>query len=93
MDERTRRIEQGMHDAEEAGKRLASMEEERKALMVEAKAETRKMFEAAHTQSEADARDLIEKAKREVERIIVTSKTQLKQGMKLLIPTTLRKLT
>lgn len=85
MDERTRRIEQGMKDAEEAAKRLASTEEERASMLADAKAEARKTLEAAHAQAEKDGAETIEKAKREVERVVLAGKTQLKAEQETMI--------
>lgn len=78
LDERTERIEKSMKDADHVEKRVAALEDERKAVINEARAEAGKVMELARADAEAMKTDMIEKAKREVERVVVHGKAQLK---------------
>lgn len=78
LDARSERIEKSMKDAEHVEKRVAALEDERKAVIAEARAESAKLMEMARTDAESMKADTIEKAKREVERVVVHGKAQLK---------------
>jgi F-type H+-transporting ATPase subunit b len=85
LDQRSERIERSLKDAEHVEKRVAALEDERKALLAETRAETAKMMETARTEAEALKADLVEKAKREVERVVVNGKAQLKNDQEAML--------
>ncbi len=78
LDDRTARIDKSMKDAEHVEKRVAALEDERKMIVAEARKEASVIVEIARTDAEALKTDLVEKSKREVERVIVHGKAQLK---------------
>ncbi len=78
LDQRSERIEKSIRDAEHVEKRVAALEDERKEIVAEARAEAAKVMELARADAEAMRTDMVEKAKREVERVVVNGKAQLK---------------
>ncbi|OGL66460.1 ATP synthase F0 subunit B [Candidatus Uhrbacteria bacterium RIFCSPHIGHO2_01_FULL_63_20] len=78
LDERTKKVETGMKDAEEAAKRLESAAAERKAVLATAKAEAAALIERARADAEVAREELVAKAKSEVERVVASGKGQLK---------------
>lgn len=78
LDDRTARIDKSMKDADHVEKRVAALEDERKAIVAEARAEAGKMMEMTRNDAEAMKADLTEKAKREVEKVVANGKAQLK---------------
>lgn len=78
LDQRSECIEKSIKDAEHVEKRVAALEDERKEIVAEARAEAAKVMELARTDAEAMKTDMVEKAKREVERVVVNGKAQLK---------------
>lgn len=78
LDQRTERIEKSMRDAEHVEKRVAALEDERKQVVDEARAEAARLMELARTDADALKADMVERAKREVERVVVNGKAQLK---------------
>lgn len=78
LDDRSARIEKSMKDAEHVEKRVAALEDERKTIVAEARKEAATIVEMARNDAEALKTELVEKSKREVERVIVHGKAQLK---------------
>lgn len=85
LDARAARIEQGIKEAEAITARLSKLEEEEARIRTNAKTDARTILETAHAQAETDAQEHVEKAKREVERIIAASKVQLKSEQESMI--------
>ena len=85
LDERSERIEKSMKDAEHVERRVAALEDERKQVVSEARAEAAKVMEMARTDAEALKADTVEKARREVERVIVGGKAQLKSEQEAML--------
>lgn len=78
LDMRSKKIEEGMKDAEEAAKRLKSADAERASVLAATKAEAAKVVEAARADAEAARAELVGRAKDDVERVVVSGKAQLK---------------
>ena len=85
LDQRSERIEKSMRDADHVEKRVAALEDERKEVVAEARAEAAKVMELARTDAEVLKIDLIEKAKREVERVVANGKGQLKSDQEAMM--------
>lgn len=78
LDQRSERVEKSIRSAEHVEKRVAALEDERKQIVADARAQAAKVMETARTDQEALKTDMVEKAKREVERVVVNGKAQLK---------------
>lgn len=78
LDARSERIEKSLKDAAHVEARVAALEDERKQVINEARAEATKVMDLARIDAEAMKTDMVEKAKREVERVVVHGKAQLK---------------
>jgi len=85
LDDRSERIEKSMKDAEHVEKRVAALEDERKQVVSEARAEAAKVMELARTDAEAMKTEMVEKAKREVERVVANGKGQLKSDQEAMM--------
>lgn len=77
MAERTKKIEQGLNDAKEIERKLASTDEQYTAKMKEAKTEAAKIMEKAVQQAEEKRTEMINKAKEEIGAIINQEKAQM----------------
>jgi F-type H+-transporting ATPase subunit b len=78
LEMRSKKIEEGMKDAEEAARRLKSADAERSAALAATKAEAARIVDQARADAEAMRIELVGKAKGEVERVVVAGKAQLK---------------
>ena len=78
LDMRAKKIEDGMNDAQEAAKRLASADIERASLLAATKSEAAAIVEKARLDAEAMRVELVAKAKGDVERVVMSGKAQLK---------------
>jgi F-type H+-transporting ATPase subunit b len=85
LDRRQERVAKSMKDAEHVERRLAAIDEERRAIVKEARAEAGKVMEMARLDAEAIKTDLTEKAKREVERVVVQGRAQLKTEREVML--------
>lgn len=85
LDERSKRIEEGLKNAQTMEERLAALEMERTEVIKKAQAEATKVLEAAQADAEDRKKDMIEKAKREVERVVVNGKAQLKNEQEAML--------
>jgi F-type H+-transporting ATPase subunit b len=79
LDERTKRIEQGLKDAEAAAASRASAEEERGKTIAAARAEAKRIAEEAAAMAEADRASAVARTKAEVERIVAQGKDRMAQ--------------
>ncbi|TAK03704.1 ATP synthase F0 subunit B [Patescibacteria group bacterium] len=78
LDARSKKIEEGMKDAEEAAKRLKSADAERASMLSATRSEASAIVEKARADSEAMRAELIARAKGDVERVVMGGKAQLK---------------
>jgi F-type H+-transporting ATPase subunit b len=85
MDERTRKIEQGLKDAETAATSRAAADAEREKTIVAARTEAKRIIEEAATAAETERQASVARAKGEVERIVAQGKERLAQEHDALI--------
>lgn len=78
LNEREAKIAKSVKDAEEIEKRVKANEKERDELLAQAQKEAQAMHAQAKIDSEARKVEMVEAAKREVERVIQKGKEQLK---------------
>lgn len=77
LDDRSKRIEESLKQADEVEKRVANLEGERDAVIREAKKQAAKILEEARTDAESRKNETVDSAKREVERVVIQGKGQL----------------
>lgn len=77
LDSREKSIAKSMKDVEDIAARVKSSEAERTAMMNDARKESQAIIEAAMRETDVRKNDMIESAKREVERVIAHGKEQL----------------
>lgn len=74
LDDRTEKIEKGLADAEESGKKLKEIEEKEKNVLIEAKKEAKNIIRKAEDQAEINKAELVEIAQTESDKIIEKAK-------------------
>lgn len=77
LDERQKKIEKSVNDAQEIEKRLQNVELERQETLRQAKEEAQKHLTEVKAIAEEKKNELIEKTKEEVEKVITAGKRQL----------------
>ncbi len=77
MDERTKKIEQGLKDAEEAATARRAADEEREKTIVAARVEAKRIIEDATRMADAERQEAVKRAKTEVERVVAQGKERL----------------
>lgn len=77
LDARSEKIEKSLKDAEEVEKRVESLEEERKSVIAQAKAEANLILEKAREDADSRKTELLTKAKDEVSQVVRQGKGQL----------------
>ena len=77
MDARTKRLEQGLKDAEAAGSAKAEAQSERDKAISAARMEAKKIIEEATANAEAERAAGIARTKAEVERVVMAGKERL----------------
>lgn len=78
MDERAKRIDNGLVFSREADVRLAEARSEKGRIVNEAKAEAHTLMEQASTKAEAMRQEKLSQAKTEIEKVIAEAKEQIK---------------
>lgn len=78
LESRRERVEKSLKDAEAIEVRLSTLEQERKTVIAQANVEATALIEKAREDAEARDRETVEKARREVERVVAQGKGQLK---------------
>ncbi len=79
LDKRTKKIEQGLKDADEAHKKLAESEEKQKEILRKARTEAKDIVEKAHLQAEKSKSEIAGEAKKQSDKIIANAKDQIEQ--------------
>jgi F-type H+-transporting ATPase subunit b len=79
LEKRTRKIERGLKDAEDAGKKLEESAEKQKEILKKARVEAKDIVEKAHIQAEKIKSELAVEAKVQAEKIIVSAKAEIEQ--------------
>ena len=78
MEERAKKIEQGLKDSEASAKKIVEAEEESKKMLAKAKSEAKQIMDNAKTQSEKIVEESKNKATEEKERMIYFMTKNLK---------------
>ncbi len=79
LEDRKKKIEKGVHDAEKSGEKLKEIEEKEKKVLAAAKKEAFVIIEKAKEQAEKRQGEIIKKAKEEVGEIINQEKAKIQQ--------------
>jgi len=74
LDDRTQKIEKGLADAEESGKKLKKIEKKEKEVLVEAKKQANDIIKKAQDQAEVNKVELVKIAQAESDKIIQKAK-------------------
>jgi F-type H+-transporting ATPase subunit b len=77
LDERQDKIDKSVKTATEIEKRFAALEDEKAAILKEARGAAQDLLEKANSDGDARRNEIVDAAKREVERVITKGKTQL----------------
>jgi len=79
MDERTKKIEQGLRDAEESTKLRQRAGEEKDQVIVDARLRAKSIIEEAQVKAQEEGALLLEKSRREVDRLLDQGREQLRK--------------
>lgn len=79
LEDRRKKIEKGINDAEKSGEKLKEIEEKEKKVLAAAKKEAFAIIEKAREQAEKRQGEIIQKAKEEVGEIINQEKAKIQQ--------------
>lgn len=85
MNDRTKRIEKGLKDAEEVGKKLQETEDREKEVLTNAKREAQSIIESAEKTALKNKEDLLEEAKKKSEEIVDNTRKQLEEEKKRML--------
>jgi F-type H+-transporting ATPase subunit b len=79
LNSRTGKIEKGLKDADEAGKKLKEIAEKEKEVLANAKKEAREIIKNAEEQSRVNTENITLEAKKQNEKLILATKKQIEQ--------------
>jgi F-type H+-transporting ATPase subunit b len=79
LEKRQKKIEKGLADAEEAGKKLSESEERQKEILRHARAEAKDIVEKSREQAEKSKSEIALEAKLQSEKIIAGAKSEIEQ--------------
>ena len=79
MEERAKKIEQGLKDSEASAKKIVEAEEESKKMLAKAKSEAKQIMDNAKTQSEKIVEESKNKATEEKERIVGSAQAEIEK--------------
>ncbi len=85
LEERQHKVEKSVKDAEEIEGRLKALAGEREDVLKTAKAEAQTVVDEAMAEADLRKTEMVEKTKREVERVIVQGKAQLVQEREAMV--------
>lgn len=85
MNDRTSKIEKGLKDAEEVGKKLQETEEKEKEVLANAKREAQAIIETAEKTAVKNKEELLAEAKKKSEEIVANTQKQLEEEKKKMI--------
>ena len=85
LEERQHKVEKSVKDAEEIEARLKTLAGEREDVLKTAKAEAQTVVDEAMAEADLRKTEIVEKTKREVERVIVQGKAQLVQEREAMV--------
>jgi F-type H+-transporting ATPase subunit b len=79
LEKRQKKIEKGLADADEAGKKLEESAEKQKEILKNARTEAKDIVEKAHIQAEKAKSEIASEAKVQAEKIITIAKAEIEQ--------------
>ena len=85
MNDRAKKIEKGLHDAEAAGKKLTEIEKEEKDILQQARAEAQKIAEKSENQAVKNAENIIALAEEQRKKMLQEAKEQLEVEKKKIV--------
>lgn len=85
LNDRSSKIEKGIKDAENAGKKLAETEEKEKEVLGNARKEAQAIFVKAEDSAKKNQQDLENLAKAQADKIITTAKAQIEEEKQKMI--------
>jgi len=77
LNDRTKKIEKGLKDAEDANKKITELENRDKEMLVEAKKETQKIIASAENTAKKNKDEIIAEAKSQAEKILQEAKKKI----------------
>jgi len=77
LNDRTKKIEKGLKDAEDANKKITELENRDKEMLVEAKKETQKIIASAENTAKKNKDEIIAEAKSQAEKILEEAKKKI----------------
>jgi len=77
LNDRTKKIEKGLKDAEDANKKITELENRDKEMLVEAKKETQKIIASAENTAKKNKEEVIAEAKSQAEKILEEAKKKI----------------
>lgn len=85
MDERARKIEQGLKEAEASGSLLRASADQGSQIVTDARKEAKTILDAAAASAETERQEAAKKARAEVEKIVASGRDQLKQEQRKMV--------
>jgi|SRR5688572_25596274 len=85
MDERTKKIEEGVKEAEAAGSLLRASADQGTKILVDARKQAREILDEAAASAESERQEAAKKARAEVEKIVAAGRDQLKQEQRKMV--------
>ncbi|MDQ1284421.1 MAG: F-type H+-transporting ATPase subunit b [Patescibacteria group bacterium] len=79
LNDRTKKIEKGLKDSEDAGKKLAEITEKEKEVLAKAKKEAQGIIKKSEEEAKKNAENLVMEAKIQTQKIAVEAKKQIEQ--------------
>lgn len=79
LNDRTKKIEKGVKDAEEAGKKLKETAEKEKEILIKARKEAQDIIKKSETDAKKNAQSIMEQAKEQNEKMIADTKKMIEQ--------------
>ena len=79
LNDRTKKIEKGVKDAESASKKLSEMNEKEKEILTSAKKEAQEIIKKSEEEAKKNAQSIMEQAKEQNEKMIADAKKMIEQ--------------
>jgi len=85
LNERSKKIEKGLKDAEEAAKKIKETEEKEKEILKKSQIQASQIVEKAGADGEKVGKEKIEQARQEIERMNIKQKNEIEQERKKMV--------
>jgi F-type H+-transporting ATPase subunit b len=79
LDNRTKKIEKGLKDAEESHKKLAEISEKEQVVLVEARKQAQEIIKKSEESASLQAQEILASAKDQTQRMLETAQKQIEQ--------------